>query len=150
MGKRYFTVDEANRLVPRLQAAFGRVMQLRAQLKAVYRRLDARKLAPTDESFPVEIPGAPPEVVRDRATFKALALALREELAAVHETGCVIKDVEIGLVDWFAEQDGREILLCWRCGEKEVGFWHDLEAGYAGRRPVAELRAGAAGLRLLH
>jgi hypothetical protein len=67
--------------------------------------------------------------------------ALRETLSEIHASGCSIKDVETGLVDWYALHDGAEILLCWRFGEREVGFWHDLESGFAGRRPVAELDA---------
>jgi hypothetical protein len=47
--------------------------------------------------------------------------------------------VETGLVDWFARSADREVFLCWRFGEKEVAFFHDLEAGFAGRRPVSEL-----------
>lgn len=139
MDKRYYTVDEVNQLVPGLQASFGLVMRLRAQLKTLYRSLDTRGFAPTDENFAVALPGAPRDVVRDRGSFKGLVETLKEELAAVQSTGCFIKDIEIGLVDWFAEREGQEILLCWRYGEPEVGFWHDLESGFAGRRPVSEL-----------
>ena len=136
---RYFTLDEVNGQIPALAEAFGRVMQIRAQLKALYRRLDEKRFAPADEHFSVNIPGAPPDVLRDRANFKALVETLREELERVHATGCVIKDVETGLVDWPAQTQGREIFLCWQYGEKEVAFWHDLETGFAGRRPVSEL-----------
>src|SRR5262245_27256813 len=96
---RYFTIAEANHQIPALEEAFGRVMQIRAQLKSLYRRLDEKRFAPADEHFSVNIPGAPPDVLRDRANFKALVETLREELARVHATGCVIKDVETGLVD---------------------------------------------------
>jgi hypothetical protein len=136
---RYFTVDEVNRHVPELEEVFGRVIQIRAQLKTLYRRLDEKRFAPSDEHFSVLIPGAPPDVVRDRASFKALVETLREDLARVHATGCVIKDVETGLVDWPARSDGRDIWLCWRYGEKEVAFWHDVETGFSDRRPVSEL-----------
>jgi hypothetical protein len=141
VSKRYYTLDEVNQLLPTLQAGFGRVMQIRAQLKTLYRSLDARGFAPTDEHFAVVLPGAPPDVVRDRASFKGLVETLKEELSTVQSTGCMIKDIETGLVDWFAEKDGREVFLCWRFGEPEVGFWHDLDSGYGGRRPVSELAA---------
>jgi hypothetical protein len=139
MPNRYFTLAEVNLQVPALEECFGRVMQIRAQLKTLYKRLDAKRFAPNDEHFSVNIPGAPPDVLRDRANFKALVETLREEIERVHDTGCVIKDVETGLVDWPAQNGGQEIWLCWRYGEKEVGFWHDLESGVAGRRPISEL-----------
>jgi hypothetical protein len=141
MAKRYFTVDEVNHLVAELETIFARVMLLRGQLKTIHKRLEAVGFAPTGEHFTPEVPGAPPETVRDRAAFKALTELLRADLAAISDLGCQIKDVEIGLVDWLAldpRTDG-EVLLCWRFGEKEVAWYHDLEAGFAGRRPVSEL-----------
>ncbi len=147
MPRRHFSLDEANAAVPELQAIFGRVMQIRGQLKLIYKRLDDAGFAPTEDKFPISVPGASPEVIRDRASFQGLVAMLREEIVQVQELGCEIKDVETGLVDWFAESGGREILLCWKYGEKEVGFWHDLEAGFAGRRPVAELSRQPAGTR---
>jgi hypothetical protein len=138
--KRYYTVDEVNALVPELEERFGTIMQLRSQLKALYQRLDAKGFAPADDDFEPATPGAPSEVVRDRAAFKGLVEVLRGEIAEVARLGCQIKDVEIGLVDWFAQAGEREVLLCWRFGEKQVAFWHDLESGFSGRRPVSELR----------
>src|SRR5262245_30643049 len=111
---RYFTLDEVNLHVPALEQAFSRVMQIRAQLKILYKRLDEKRFAPNDEHFSVNIPGAPPDVICDRANFKGLVETLREELERVHATGCVIKDVETGLVDWPSRDAGRDILLCWQ------------------------------------
>lgn len=143
MAKRYFTVEEVNQLVPELEAIFARVMQLRAQLKGIYKRLEAVGFAPSGEHFTPEVPGAPPETIRDRGAFKALAELLRVELGQIATLGCQIKDVETGLVDWFSLDPRRdtEVFLCWRFGEKEVAWYHDLEAGFAGRRPVSELTA---------
>lgn len=139
MPKAHFTVAEVNRQVPRLEASFRRLIQIRTQLKSLYRRLDERGHAPGDEHFKVDIPGAAAEVLRDRGLFKALVETLRDELRAVRATGCVVKDIERGLVDWPANKDGREIRLCWRLGEKQVEYWHDADTGFAARRPVAEL-----------
>jgi hypothetical protein len=59
--------------------------------------------------------------------------------ALVHrilETGVQIKDINIGLLDFSAWKDGREVYLCWQYGEGEIAFWHEVEAGYAGRKPI--------------
>ena len=136
---RYFTVEEANALVPSLTALFTRVFKIRAQLKQLYRRLEARRFAPVGEDFEPAVPGAPADVVRDRSLFKALAEVLRADVNAVLEHGCVIKDLEIGLVDWYGKNGGEDVFLCWRLGEREVGFFHTLEGGFSARRPVAEL-----------
>jgi len=142
--RRYFQLAEANAHVTRLNTIFGLVMQLRAQLKDLYKRLDAGGCAPTNERS--EESRVPDELRRDYAVFFGLADSLREQLEAITATGCVIKDVDIGLVDWPALHGGREIWLCWRYGEPEIGYWHEIDGGFAGRRPAAELEAPPPGL----
>ena len=54
----------------------------------------------------------------------------------IHGRGAIVKDLDEGLVDFPARREGEEILLCWRLGEDDVAFWHGLEEGFAGRRPI--------------
>jgi hypothetical protein len=59
--------------------------------------------------------------------------------ALVHQildTGVLIKDINIGLLDFPALRDGREVYLCWQHGEGDIAFWHEVDAGYAGRQPI--------------
>lgn len=142
--KQYYTVDEANAQLAELRQLFGRVMQIRTQLKSIYSRLEDLDAAPSQ----AEISGheewddgdEQPDIVRrDKAVFRALVETLREHVEEIHETGCIIKDIETGLVDWYSLHDGREVFLCWRYGEHEVAHWHELEGGFSGRRPVEEL-----------
>jgi hypothetical protein len=53
-------------------------------------------------------------------------------------TGAILKDINIGLVDFLAQRNGREVYLCWKFGEEQIDFWHDIDAGFSGRRPVDE------------
>jgi hypothetical protein len=57
-------------------------------------------------------------------------------VARIHEVGALVKDLDAGLVDFPAMRGGEEILLCWRLGEAEVGFWHGLDEGFSGRKPL--------------
>jgi hypothetical protein len=52
------------------------------------------------------------------------------------ETGVLIKDINLGLLDFPALRGGREVYLCWQYGEGEIAFWHEIEAGFAGRQPI--------------
>ena len=149
MAKRYYTVAEANEWVPELAELFGRVMQLRAQVKQVYHRLAEAGHAPSDEEIEegeelaIDVDeDVSPEVLRDKAWFSGLLETLREQIEAIQDTGCLIKDIEIGLVDWITMHQGREVYLCWKYGETQVAWWHEIEAGFAGRRPVSELEPG--------
>ena len=132
--KKYFSVDEANALIPGLELRFAKVMQLRAQLRANHTELEKAGEPPTAESLQRQ-DGAP-ELIKLRGRFRALLEALTEELAAVEELGVAIKDLELGLCDFLGVRDGREVWLCWQYGEKHVGFWHELDAGYASRQPL--------------
>ena len=139
---RYYTVEEANAMVGRLRDLFGLVIQLRGQLGALYQRLDAAGHPPRDEDMeedleePPDHAALPPDVIRDQAWFRGLVETLREKLEEVQSCGCVIKDVEAGLVDWLARHEGRDVYLCWKLGEPAVAYYHDLDAGFAGRRPL--------------
>ena len=55
----------------------------------------------------------------------------------VQDTGVLFKDINLGLLDFPALRNGREVYLCWKHGEKDIEFWHEIEAGYAGRRSIA-------------
>jgi hypothetical protein len=85
---------------------------------------------------PLETESGPPAVRQAKAVFRGLDEALTDELERVRAYGGEIKDVEQGLVDFPGLRSGEEILLCWKLGEKRVGYWHSVEGGYASRRPI--------------
>jgi hypothetical protein len=146
--KRYFTVAEADALVPALEARFGMVMRLRAQLRTAYDALEKAGEPPTAESL--ERQDGDVELRKSRGRFRALLEALTEELAGVEALGVAVKDLDIGLCDFLGERDGRDVWLCWQYGEKAVGFWHEIDSGFGGRRPLVETPSPRDGGRLLH
>ena len=76
-------------------------------------------------------------MIHQLATLRTLYDATREAVDDLAGAGCVVKHIEQGLVDWYALRDGEEVYLCWKLGEKEVEFWHELHTGFAGRRPIS-------------
>ena len=143
--KRYFTVADANALVPALEVRFGKVMRLRAELRTAYDALEAVGEPPTAETL--ERRDGPAETLRLRGRFRALLEALTEELASVESLGVAVKDLDIGLCDFLGEREGRDVCLCWQYGEKSVGFWHEMNEGFGGRHPLVDAPATT---RLLH
>ena len=136
---KYFTVKEANAMIPQLEAVFMRLLQMHAQIRTIYTRLSEQGMAPEDEEFDLEAVDAPEEIFQDLASLRVLLDAVYDELAQLRTRGCIVKSIENGLVDWYARFDGRDVLLCWKLGEAEVAWWHELDTGFAGRRPVSEL-----------
>lgn len=143
--KRIFTVAEANAMVPALETRFAKVMQFRAQLRATHAELEKAGEPPNADTL--QRSDGTPELRKLRGRFRALLETLTEELAAVEELGIAVKDLEMGLCDFLGLRDGKEVWLCWQYGEKQVTFWHPLDAGFSARRP---LDGAAANERLLH
>ena len=59
------------------------------------------------------------------------------ELAGI---GCELKDYQLGLIDFIGRHQGHDVYLCWKLGEEKIGYWHELQAGFAGRKPVSLLQ----------
>jgi hypothetical protein len=87
----------------------------------------------------------PAELVRRRPAARVLVEEIDAIVGEVEQGGAELKDVRLGLVDFPAEHEGEVVYLCWQFGEPEVAFWHRLQDGFAGRRPLP----GPARARLL-
>ncbi len=126
-------------MIDELERVFGRMRQMQTQVRTVYARLEVLGCAPAGDDFDPAPPGARPEVINDLSTLKTLIDAIKTEVKALADAGCEVKNIEDGIVDWYASRGEREVLLCWKLGEKEVRYWHDVDTGFAGRRPLSEL-----------
>lgn len=133
--RRSYTVEEVNAFIPEVTRRWAAALELRAQLRRHHARLEDAGY-PASEKLP---PDAPPDVRRDHLVLLGLRDALRDELAAIGATGCIVRDLDTGLCDWLGEHGGREVWLCWRVGETECAWFHGIDDGFAGRRPVTEL-----------
>jgi hypothetical protein len=133
-ARRYYSVGEANALVPWLADSFGRILRLRSQLRGLYAELEALGHRPEDPS----VADCSDEVRSSRAKFVGLMELVQEELAAIVAEGVEIKDLDSGLCDFWSLSvlPGREVYLCWRFGETRIGFYHEPSAGFAGRKPL--------------
>ena len=124
MADRHYTLDEAN-------AALGWVLERIERLRSARERLtDEEVREALTEAAPMNGGGDP-----GRAVSEAF-LDMRAALAELQANEIVLRDLDRGLVDFPALRDGREVYLCWEEGEERIGFWHDLDSGYGGRRPL--------------
>lgn len=128
MTKR-FRVEEANAMVPRLG-----VLMERLQRSALRLHDEMRGLA--DELGVPLATLATEELLRRRPAAAALVADIEDAMRAIEECGAVLKDIQLGLVDFPAEVEGGEAYLCWQFGEPEVAFWHRQDEGFSGRQPL--------------
>jgi hypothetical protein len=136
MSRRYFTVAEVERLIPTLERVFVHVLQLRAALRLQEQALERAGVRVSRDLLDEDDQREALDVRQAKGLFRAYYEALGEELARVKEMGGEVKDMDTGLVDFPGKRGEEEILLCWRLGEHRLGYWHTLEAGFAGRRPI--------------
>ena len=132
-GPRFFTLEEANALVPTLQIEFGRIARARADIGPVIAALGG---AEPSMAILQEPAADPPGLEAEASRLRALAAEITEAVERVNDLGCLVKDVDTGLVDFYALQDGDPVFLCWQFGEPAISTWHGLEDGFAGRRPI--------------
>jgi hypothetical protein len=121
---RLFTLEEANAVLPEIRQLFQEIDKARA----TFERLKPEVKRASDRAGE-----------GDGGTVYGLqyANALNNLLSSVHEIlnrGIEIKDFDRGLVDFPSERDGRVVYLCWQRGEERIEWWHDLDAGFAGRQ----------------
>jgi len=134
MPKR-FTLAEAQSLIPRVD----RLLRDAIARKATYEEAE-REIHSFQER--VMMMGGV-AVDRDRALDsrsrrESAASELRTAIEEVQEVGCLIKDLDIGLIDFPTTYHGNEVYLCWKLGESAIEYWHGVEEGFAGRKPIDE------------
>jgi len=133
MAQRYFTAEEANELLPEVRAVAERLVEHRRAAVAVTvkrARLVSRIAGNGGDFDPRE-----PRELQEELERETDAAA--EALVRLDRIGVIVKDADRGLVDFPAlREGGEEVLLCWQVGEDEVAYWHGLEEGFAGRKPL--------------
>ena len=122
---KYFTVDEANALLPRLTTLLHGMIAARERIIT-----DRPNWEPVLEKAHTNGGGERAQkLYQDSSTIQTL-------LGEINEWGILIKDLDTGLVDFPHLRDGREVYLCWRMDEPRVAYWHDVDTGFAGRQPL--------------
>ena len=132
MTRRYFTPAEANELLAEVRPVAERlVAHRRAFSESAARRAElTSRVAGNGGDLD------PGEVREDAEQMEREAQAVAAAVEELNGLGVVVKDLDRGLVDFPALRRGEEVLLCWQVGEDEVAFWHGVDEGFAGRKPL--------------
>lgn len=132
MAPRYFTLEEANAAVDELRPVIERMVEHRRRfLSARERRGDLTEQAGSNGGDLT-----PTDFAEVEQELEAEATELARCIEEVQSAGALVKDLDQGLLDFPSLREGEEILLCWHLGEDEIAFWHGLEEGFAGRKPL--------------
>ncbi len=128
---RYFTIEEANNALPYVRRIVEDIVTEYDQWRDCIYRYEV--LATTSKSEE----GETEEQVELREEVDQIAQRINKLIDELSKVGCVFKGFEGGLVDFYGRLNGREICLCWKLGEPDVGHWHEVDDGFKGRKPLA-------------
>jgi hypothetical protein len=103
----FFTPEQANKMLPEVRIIIGRIVELNNEIPALIGR---RRNESIDE--------------------------LTVQISKLEQMGIELKDATLGLIDFPAKRFDEKVFLCWKLGEPEVMYWHDLHSGFKGRRPL--------------
>lgn len=129
-----FTLDEAQLMLPTIEALLKQAMEAKAAAESVEEELQdvARKIYLAGGTM-VNVP----EVQKQKLALTGLVQRAKDALQEMDAIGVQVKDLNVGLLDFPAYLDGEIVLLCWKLGEEKIEYWHEMEAGFRGRQPVA-------------
>lgn len=130
---RYFTLQQAEKLLPEVDAALREAVFLKTEYLDAETQLRAATQRVTMLGGSDMNRGAFSE---QRARRDASGARLKQVLERIQEIGCIVKDLDIGLIDFPTLFRGDEVYLCWKLGETGIGFWHKVEDGFRGRQSI--------------
>jgi hypothetical protein len=130
VGKRYYTPAQANAALPLVRAIVQDIVDLARDLHERQERTEPGRLGNRGRLSPAH----EEELAPGRAEMERGQERMRELERELADLGIELKDYISGLIDFRSRMDGRDVYLCWKLGEPVVGYWHELDAGFAGRQ----------------
>jgi hypothetical protein len=127
----YFTREEAEALLPAISVILRKIQEQRRLLREGERQAQLLRSRMMGNGHDLH-----EEMMALQREQAARMRVLQEAMTELSEFECELKDPDLGLVDFLSLRDGREVYLCWRLGEERIKYWHPLDTGFRGRRPL--------------
>jgi hypothetical protein len=130
---KFFTLQQAEKILPDVEAAIREAISAKAEYESaesewqgVSQRIAIQGGVRMDRA----------KVMDQKNRREAAAQALQQAIERVQDFGCLVKDLDIGLIDFPTLLQGQEVYLCWKLGERGIQFWHGVTEGFRGRKPI--------------
>jgi hypothetical protein len=143
---RFYDLDDANARLPELRAILGTLQEQRGELIRLRDQvLERQEAVEAGGGRAAETSGESVEAVSDdelrliRLRMQGVIDQMQAGVARIDALGIALRDIESGLIDFPALVTGRQVCLCWRLGEDDVEWWHEMSSGFSGRQPLIDL-----------
>lgn len=131
--QRYFTLRDAEAVLPEVEKAVRAALELKRFYEEAEQVLQ-------DEASRIQMSGGAmvnsARLTAEKSRRDTCVNQLKQSIEHIHSHGCEVKDLDIGLLDFRTFYRGQEVYLCWKLGEQGITWWHGLEEGFRGRRPI--------------
>jgi len=134
-GLIYFTIDQAEKCLPKVERLVKKAQRLRDKIAWLLETNDVVLEVSSDQGFHYFVT----EEVKVNKEFHRVYFQFYKAIEDLQTLGVIIKDIDDGLVDFPFKINNKEAFLCWQLGEDRIRFWHDVESGYEGRKPIVDL-----------
>ncbi len=133
MTNKYFSREEAEQMLPLIEESLKQAQSQKQEVEALQ-----SELANAASRIMILGGSRPPysDLVKKKSERDEISAKIVETLGRIQQTGCLVKDLDEGLVDFPCLIEGQEAFLCWKLGEKRVDYWHGIEEGFAGRKRI--------------
>ncbi len=138
MKTKLFTVEEADKLLPQVRRLLREMRACRDRMEKLEKEKAVEELSWLQPDGTVS-PKAKDQLARLDAEQKQQASSFEKLLREMTLLGAQLKDLDDGLVDFLTPRGEDLVYLCWKEGEDRISYWHDMQSGFAGRRPLEEL-----------
>ena len=129
--EKLFSVEEANQLIPRLENLIAQIQTRANQLREHVEQLAEKRGEEQPEYNDFD------EVVKQHPELREIGEDIGVLVGEIHSYGCILKDIDLGLVDFPHEMEHETVFLCWQFGEPTIAAWHTIDTGFGARRPLA-------------
>ena len=131
--EKLFNLEQAERLLPTLEFLLNQTIEAKKkieELDLIFEQVRNRVLLYGG----IELPYG--ELARKKAERDKAATSFKDTVTRIESQGCVIKDLDVGLIDFPAVIEEHQVYLCWKLGEEHIRYWHHMDEGFAGRKPL--------------
>ena len=139
MNPKFFSVEEANGLIGFLESTIEQITRNRQRYLWLQEEIEILRLV---VECGAEVGNTDAIALDEKAKdFERVGREIEKGIAAINETGCIIRDEEKGLIDFFSIQNNTVVYLCWEKGEDSVEYWHSIHDDFESRQPLLRSRS---------
>ncbi len=133
--RRLFTLEEANALIPKLEARFSHLLQKKEQYLKRHDELFMHQLLADAEQH-ANLSTQTEDLEKEIHELETSILDMEKDIHEIRQWGCILRNVNTGYVDFLGQWNGEKIYFCWKKGEKDIQYYHSLQNDKSDRRPL--------------